>query len=568
MTSRSRKLLLILGIVAFLSAGYVFGADAQRKDGDAKGARTREYYDSLELFGRVYERISRNYVDDLDPQELIDAAISGMLDELDAHSQLLTEASYDDLMTQTQGEFGGLGIQITVRDEWITVVSPIEGTPAYLMGIQGGDQIVEIEGETTEGWRTTDAVKKLRGPKGTEVTIGIRRPGEDAVRSYTITRDIIKLESVPYAFMIDEESKVGYVRITNFARTTTRELREALSELDDQGMERLLVDLRYNPGGLLTAAKDVSELFLEQGDLIVYTKGRYMRNNLSYYASGQGTRDWNQTPMVVLVNGSSASASEILAGAIQDHDVGLIMGRTSFGKGSVQTVFDLPPDKALKLTTARYYTPSGRSIHRDRLRSGELTEDATAEGLEIEGAAEDVESTEPEIFFTDMGREVYGGGGINPDVDIEPSLLSDTEVCLERDGIFFTYATEYAIDHEDIPDGFQVSEEMLDEFFTRAAERENLQTYLEEFELEWSRGLLEENREYVSSGILRELERRFHGAEDAYQISIQADGQLWEAVDLLRQSESRLDLFRVAEEYNARKLAELDAEEEALEGVN
>lgn len=572
MTSRTRKLLIILGLVAFMSAGYVLGAGAQRKDDDSKGARTREYYDSLELFGRVYERISRNYVDELDPQELIDAAIEGMLEELDAHSQLLTPQSYDDLMTSTQGEFGGLGIQITVRDEWITVVSPIEGTPAYLMGIQGGDQIVEIEGETTEGWRTTDAVKKLRGPKGSDVTIGIRRPGEDAVRSYTITRDIIKLESIPYAFMIDDESKVGYVRITNFARTTVDELKEALSELEAAGMERLLVDLRYNPGGLLTAAKDVSELFLEQGDLIVYTKGRYMRNNLSYYSTGSNGKLWDQTPLVVLINGSSASASEILAGAIQDHDVGLVLGRTSFGKGSVQTVFDLPPDKALKLTTARYYTPSGRSIHRERLRSGELAEEeALMDGMELEGADEDVEITEPEIYFTDMGREVYGGGGISPDIKVEPSLLSDAEVCLERDGIFFSYATGYAIDHEELANGFEVSDAMVEEFYLQASERENLQTYLTEFELEWSRELMEENLDYVKSGILRELERRYHGAQDAYQVSIQDDGQLWEAVDLLRQADTRLDLFRVAEEYNARKLAEVEAEAESEEqeaGVN
>ncbi len=585
----SRKLLITLGVVCLLSLGFVLGATAGRDERpDKKGTRSQEYYDSLELFGRVYERITRNYVDELDPQELIDSAIEGMLDQLDPHSQLLTPQSYEDLMTSTQGEFGGLGIQITVRDGWITVVSPIEGTPAYLMGIQGGDQIVEIEGESTEGWKTTDAVKKLRGPKGTQVTIGIRRPGEDAIRHYTITRDIIKLESVPYAFMIDEDAKVGYVRITNFARTTATELKTAIDSLKVQGMKRLLIDLRYNPGGLLSSAKDVSELFLKEGQLIVYTKGRYMRNNLSYYATGQSEADWDDTPLLVLVNGSSASASEILSGAIQDHDVGLIAGQTTFGKGSVQTVFDLPPDRALKLTTARYYTPSGRSIHRERTREGELVEkggekasegkddlDATQEkdegkqdGDEDDGSSapkasdageEQTDADEPtEVFFTDMGRKVYGGGGITPDVEIEPTLLSDPELCLERDGIFFAFATEYSITHDKLPADFQVTPAMLDDFFEKASERENLEKYLAEFDLKWTRELMDENLQYVKDGIRREIERHYHGPMAAYRISIQDDGQLWEAVDLLRQADNRLGLFHVADEYNAHKLAEAE----------
>ena len=465
-------------------------------------------------------------------------------------------------------------------------MSPIEGTPAYLMGIQGGDQIVEIEGESTEGWRTTDAVKKLRGPKGTQVTIGIRRPGEGNVLHYTITRDIIKLDSVPYAFMIDEDAKVGYVRITNFARTTVTELRTAVDSLKTQGMKRLLIDLRFNPGGLLSSAKDVSELFLKEGQLIVYTKGRYMRNNLSYYATGKSEANWDATPLLVLVNGSSASASEILSGAIQDHDVGLIAGQNSFGKGSVQTVFDLPPDRALKLTTARYYTPSGRSIHRKRTREGKLVNEQSAEVKEKEGSGEDQpgeddgkddpEGSGPssgaetpsgksselqdksEVFFTDIGRKVYGGGGITPDVEIEPALLSDVEVCLERDGIFFTFATDYSISHENLPEDFKVSDEMLDEFLKKAAERENLKKYLAEFDLNWNRELMDENLDYVKEGIRRELERHFHGSMAAYEVSIQDDGQLWQAVDLLRQADSRLGLFHAAEEFNAHKLAEAE----------
>ncbi len=564
------KLLLVVSVVAVLCTGFVLGAAAGRGKSDQGDqdsqkktvTRSQEYYDSLELFGRVYERITRNYVDELDPQDLINSAIDGMLDQLDAHSQLLTPESYDDLMTSTQGEFGGLGIQITLRDGWITVVSPIEGTPAYLMGIQGGDQIVEIEGESTKGWKTNDAVSKLRGPKGTEVTIGIRRAGEDAIRHYTITRDIIKLESIPYVFMIDDEHKVGYVRITNFARTTADELRTAVENLEKQGMQRLLIDLRFNPGGLLTAAKDVSGFFLKQGELIVYTKGRYMRNNLSYYATDQDEVDWSKTPLLLLVNGSSASASEIFSGAMQDHDVGLIAGQTTFGKGSVQTVFDLPPDKALKLTTARYYTPSGRSIHRKRTRDGELVK-THADSLAMKDSAdslstqnEEVPQHSGEVYFTDMGRQVYGGGGITPDVEIKPTMLSDAEVCLERDGIFFTFATEYAVDHKTLPKDFKVSSALLDKFYEMASQRENLKKYLKEFDLSWNRKLMDDNLEYVKTGIVRELQRHFNGSEAAYHVSIKDDGQLWEAVHILSQAKDKQDLFRLAEEYKARKLAE------------
>ncbi len=595
MQLRSRKFVFTLAVACLLSLGFVIGATAGRSDkAQKKGTRSQEYYDSLELFGRVYERITRNYVDELDPQELIDSAIEGMLDELDPHSQLLTPQSYEDLMTSTQGEFGGLGIQITVRDGWITVVSPIEGTPAYLMGIQGGDQIVEIEGESTEGWKTTDAVKKLRGPKGTQVTIGIRRPGEDTIRHYTITRDIIKLESVPYAFMIDEDAKVGYVRITNFARTTATELKTAIDSLKTQGMKRLLIDLRFNPGGLLSSAKEVSELFLKQGQLIVYTKGRYMRNNVSYYASGKSEANWDETPLLLLVNGSTASASEILSGAVQDHDVGLIAGQTTFGKGSVQTVFDLPPDRALKLTTARYYTPSGRSIHRQRTREGKLVDEQGKEVQEVKENPEKSEGSSPpgkgeeekekddsksptpsskaktdeagatssrseaEVFFTDMGRKVYGGGGITPDVELEPALLSDAEVCLERDGIFFTFATEYSIDHDRLTPDFEITPAMLDRFYEEASKRENLKRYLTEFGLEWNRQLMDDTLDYIKEGIRRELERHYHGSMAAYEVSVKGDDQLWKAVDLLRQADDRLGLFHVAEEYNARKLAEAE----------
>ena len=556
---------LVLAVLfVFAAAGDGFAQS--REDARDRRDRARARLESLELFGKVYERLIRNYVDELDPEELIETAIEAMLSDLDTHSTLLTEQTYEDLVTSTQGEFGGLGIQIVVRDGYPTVVSPIDGTPAFRLGIRGGDQIVEIEGESTEGWKSSDAVKVLRGPKGSQVNIGIKRPGREKVMPFEITRDIIKIESVPYAFMLDEDAGVGYVRISNFARTTRDELEDKMEELEDQGMTSLIIDLRTNPGGLLQAAKDVSEMFLEKGDLIVYTKGRLAQQNMSYYSTSNRGRVWKDQPLAVLVNGSSASASEILAGAIQDHDVGVVIGENTFGKGSVQTVFELSPTKALKLTTAKYYTPSGRSIHRDRNRDGSLIDEEGVDLTEETGSADP--EAEPEVFTTDMGREVYGGGGITPDIEIEPALLSDFEVALERDATYFHFTNEWLVGREHTgPDSFEFTDAMFELFWDIAEGREDLPQYFEYMELEMSRELFEEHRDEIAVGVLREMERRVGGNAAAYQVNIERDDQVWRVVDLLRENPTREQLFEAAAEMRKQKIAEAEAEEEAAEEV-
>jgi carboxyl-terminal processing protease len=552
-----RILLLLLVVTPMVGL-----ADAPaQSDRNSKARNARSQYENLELFGFVYEHLMRNYVDELDPEEVIQRAIDAMLEDLDPHSQLLTPEIYEDLMTSTQGQFGGLGIQIVVRDGYPTVVSPIDGTPAARLGIRGGDQIVEIEGESTEGWKSSQAVKHLRGPKGSKVNIGIKRPGRDKVIPFTITRDIIKIESVPYAFMLDEDAGVGYVRISNFARTTRSELEDKLSQLEKQGMESLILDLRFNPGGLLSAATDVSELFLDQGDLIVYTQGRLAQQNMNYYASSRAGRKWKSRPLVVLVNGSSASASEILSGAIQDHDIGVVAGQTTFGKGSVQTVFELDETRALKLTTARYYTPSGRSIHRDRSRDGELMDDEEEEQLaDDEGPETEIE----EVYTTDAGRRVQGGGGIRPDLEIEPTLLSDFAVALERDAIFFHFVNEWLVDHEDPGLQFEVSDAMVEELITISEGREELPGYFEDMDLEMSRDLFYENRAYIEEGIRREMVRRTHSNADAYRVSIEQDGQVQKVVEILRDNPTPDALFKAAEAMQQAQIAEA-AELEAAE---
>ena len=524
-------------------------------------SRRQQELDALEILGAVYDKIIWNYVDEVDPDAILEAGINAMLGELDPHSQYLPPVSYEDLMMSTEGEFGGLGITINVRNHYPTVISPIEGTPAYYMGIRGGDQIVEIEGQSGYDFTSRDAVKLLRGPPGSQVDIKIARPGVDEPIPFTITRDIIKVESVPYSFMIGD---IGYIRVQNFARTTADEIKESLDTLEAQQMRGLILDLRFNPGGLLEAAKQVSELFLDKGQLLVFTKGRLRSQNASFYSDPRG-RVFNEVPTVVLLNGSSASASEIVAAALQDHDSALVVGKTSFGKGSVQTVFRLNEDEALKLTTARYYTPSGRSIHKDRLRDDEQPADDEVTDLQQDPAELEIPRHEKEQFHTDMGRIVYGSGGVTPDIEIEQDLLTNFEVAVERDYALFSYAVDYAAAHEDIPEDFRVSDEMFADFKEFLVQRENIEEYLGVFELAPSDSLFDANSEFLRRGIRRELARRVHGPEAAYKVAIEADTQLHEVLALFDEARSLADLLALAEQWNAEHLEQMAIESAEVE---
>ncbi len=524
-----RQLIAAVLAAAVLLSSFVALAQAPATQA---GTPRQRMLEDMRILGSVFERVYYNYIDPLSADSLLDAGIAGLLQILDEHSQYLPPVAYDDLMSTTEGEFGGLGIRILIRDHYPTVVSPIEGTPAFLMGIQGGDQIIEIEGESTYDFSSMQAVKLLRGEPGTKVTITIKREGRDPF-PLTITRDIIKVESVPYAFMMGD---VGYVRIQNFARTTTSELKAKLADLEKQGARALILDLRWNPGGLLDAACGVSELFLDPGQLIVYTKGRMRDQNRSYYAEEVDV-DAADLPTIVMINGSSASASEIVSAALQDHDRGLVVGTTSFGKGSVQTVFPLDEKRALKLTTARYYTPSGRSIHKPRRRDGSLIEPAA-----VDTAAAD--TTRP-VFHTDAGRVVYGGGGITPDVVITQPLLNDFQVALERDGALFAFATHWTVDHQ-VPRDVTVDDAMWDAFLAFLAERPDFPDYLADFDLAYSDSLVAANADYIKRGIRRELMRRNFGAQAAYLVSTEEDFQLQETRRLLERATTLQELFDLA----------------------
>jgi carboxyl-terminal processing protease len=317
-----------------------------------------ERYEDLKIFTEVLSYVEANYVEDVEPERVIHGAIRGMLRSLDPHSSFMPPEMFGEMQVETEGRFGGLGIEITIRDDVLTVVAPIEETPAYRAGILSGDQIVLVEGESTKDMTLIEAVKQLRGPEGTEVTIGVFRPGFTEPKDFTIVRAIIKIKSVRWTRLPDD---VGYIKVRSFQKTTVKEVKEAIRELESQGMSALVLDLRNNPGGLLDQAISVSEVFLEDGKLIVYTKGRLTNQDMKGFSKGGNI--WSSQPLAILINGGSASASEIVAGALKDWDRATLIGTQSFGKGSVQTIIPLSDGSGLRLTTAKYYTPNNAEIH-------------------------------------------------------------------------------------------------------------------------------------------------------------------------------------------------------------
>jgi carboxyl-terminal processing protease len=324
----------------------------------SKGTDTGATYEQLRLFTEVLSIVQNQYVDEVPPKELIYSAIKGTLRGLDPHSSFLDPESYREMQVETSGSFGGLGIEITLRDDILTVVSPIEGTPAYRAGLLAGDRIVKIDGLATKDMQLADAVKKMRGKPGTKVTITIVREGWTETKDFEIQREQIRVHSVRTQ---DLGGGVEYVKLRQFQEQTAHDLDQVLEKFAKDGMKAIVLDLRNNPGGLLTSAVEVTEKFVDDGKLVVYTEGRVRNQNMRFSAHAKKT--YSDLPMVVLVNQGSASASEIVAGALQDYGRAIVVGTQTFGKGSVQTIIPLSDGSGLRLTTAKYYTPKGRSIH-------------------------------------------------------------------------------------------------------------------------------------------------------------------------------------------------------------
>ena len=362
--------------------------------------------DQYKVFTAALSAIEQNYVGDVESDRLVYGAISGMLQTLDPHSSFMDPRSYAQMRERQEGRYYGLGISIVVLDGEITVATMFEGSPAYQKGLRRGDVIARIEGEDTKGWTSDQAVRRLRGPRGTPVRISIKRSGYNDLIELEVVRDEIHIPTVPAAFMIDNQT--GYIRLQDFGENTDQELGRALRDLTQKGMKRLVFDLRNNPGGALDQAIKVSNRFLPRGDLIVYTRGRVPNSDQDYRATERS--DYLNVPMVVLVNRNSASASEIVSGALQDHDRALIVGETTFGKALVQSVYRVSQGAGVAVTTARYYTPSGRLIQRpwDGTFDEYLTYSLREQEVNREHRAEDLK-------LTDSGRKVYSGGGVEPD---------------------------------------------------------------------------------------------------------------------------------------------------------
>ena len=381
-----------LSLLAFASLLAFNPALAQDEKPAEKAAGTpaaqensySETYKQLNLFGDVFERTRSQYVEEVEDKTLVENAINGMLSSLDPHSGYLNEESFNEMRVNTKGEFGGLGIEVTMENGFVKVVSPIDDTPAFRAGVLAGDYIVEIDGETVMGMALSDAVDKMRGKVGSEIKLVIRRESEPEPIELTLTRDIIKIQSVRF----HTEGNAGYIRITTFNQNTQPGLDKAIEEIKKELGTKLIgyvLDLRNNPGGLLDQAISVSDTFLDHGE-IVSTRGRHESDTKRDNATSGDAADG--LPMVVLINGGSASASEIVSGALQDHKRAILLGTKSFGKGSVQTVIPLPGHGAMRLTTARYYTPSGRSIQATGIEPDILVEPAKIEALKITGISE------------------------------------------------------------------------------------------------------------------------------------------------------------------------------------
>jgi carboxyl-terminal processing protease len=417
---RSKAIVVVGALGAALVTGGWLLHGGLRGDGGGLGLLGRSgSTDGARLFEQVYQHVQGYYVDTLPRGVLYQRAVTGMLRELnDPHTAFLDAERLSRLNETTTGNYGGVGIEIDVRDNWITVIAPMPGTPAEAAGIESGDRIVQIAGKSTKGWTVEEARNAVRGAAGTRVPFVVERPGLTAPLAFNLERRQIHRKSVPRAVMLGPD--VGYVDVNGFAENTVDELTDAIASLQKQGMRSLVVDLRNNPGGLLDQGLAVSDLFLNRGQKILAMRGRSPDANQDF--ADTSAQRWPALPVVLLVNAGSASASEIVAGALQDHDRAALVGATTFGKGSAQSVFRLSSGGALKLTTALWFTPTGRSINKPL--GGDDDED------DEEPAPDTAALRKP--YRTDAGRTVYGGGGITPDVVVTDTALSQSDLAFQN----------------------------------------------------------------------------------------------------------------------------------------
>ncbi len=497
--------------------------------------------DDYRTFSAALAAVESKYVDKkVESDRLVYSAISGMLQTLDPHSNFMDPRAYAQLRERQEGHYYGLGITIQVIDGDITVQSLFEGSPAYKQGIRRGDIISKIDDEDAKGWTSDQAVRKLRGPKGTSVQVSIKRSGFEGLIPIAVTRDEINIPTIPAAFMVDGQT--GYIRLQDFAENTDRDLGRALDEMRGKGMKRLLLDIRGNPGGPLDQAIHVANRFLKKGDLIVYTRGRVANSDQDYNATEES--DYTTLPLIVLVNRNSASASEIVSGALQDHDRALIVGETTFGKALVQSIYRISEGAGLALTTARYYTPSGRLIQRPW--DGTFDEYLT---YTLRDQDDERPHDPKDLKYTDSGRRVYGGGGIEPDRRLDgpiegfnPSHFGRTVYARQ---LFSGFAQRFSAvgdtrpgaggkNREYLAPDFAVTDRMLGEFKTFVTE-----SGLTVDEPAWDADL-----PFIRAMVRYDLDLSLFGVETARQHLTETDPQAQFALSLFKEAEQLTELSR------------------------
>ncbi|MFQ5526850.1 MAG: S41 family peptidase [Thermoanaerobaculia bacterium] len=511
--------------------------------GGAWGNRVLALTDEARRLLRTYTELLNvahdSYAGEVSYRTLVESSIAGMVRTLDPHSNFLSSEAYSSMRDRQQSTFFGLGILVGMRNGQLTVITPIEGTPASRMGLRAGDVISNIEGESTEAMSLDDAVRRLKGPKGTQVTIQVVRLGLDRPLELTITRDEIPQNTVRYAYMISPG--IGYMSISDFNRGTGGEVAETLDRLKAEGMENLILDLRGNGGGLLDQAIAVSDRFLPDGAQIVETRGRTRDSHQKFFATDKPPAI--DIPVVVLVGQGTASAAEIVSGAIQDHDMGLIVGTPTWGKGLVQTVYSLQYDAGLALTTAKYYTPSGRLIQRDYSSYFDYQTLSNGGGLSPTEAAQENALESEEVFRTALGREVYGGGGITPDVIVEPQdLRPEIQYLLSR-STFFDFAVEFTGEIEIGDRAWQPPSDLLERFADWLSDKE-LTTAKETADILAD----EETRATMLRYLHAEIFNSAFGIEARYQILAAGDPQIERALELLGEASDLLAKRRILDE--------------------
>jgi len=517
--------------VSAVAGGFFGRAVAQSPDRLTENYRT---------FTAALSVIESRYVDKVESDRLVYGAISGMLQTLDPHSSFMDPRQYAQLRERQEGRYYGLGITIQVVDGDITVQGIFEASPAYKLGIRRGDIIAKIDGEDAKGWTSDQAVRKLRGAKGTSVEVSIKRPGAEGLIAITVQRDEITIPSIPAYFMIDQQT--GYIRLQDFAENTDRDLGRALDDLGSKGMKRLLLDLRGNPGGPLDQAIRVSNRFLRKGDMIVYTRGRVPNSDQDFRAAEES--EYTTLPMIVLANRNSASASEIVSGALQDHDRALIVGETTFGKALVQSIYRVSQGAGLALTTARYYTPSGRLIQRPW--------DGTFDEY-LSYTYRDQDANRPhdpkDLKYTDSGRRVYSGGGIEPDRRLDGPVEGFNPSRFARGlyarQLFSGYAQRFSAvgdtrpgaagkDRKFVSPDFTVDDAMVNDF----------KAFVTSQGVKMDAQAFEADQVFIKAMIRYDIDLALFGVVAARKHLVETDPQAQFAVSLFREAEQLTQLAR------------------------